>query len=289
MCTLATDLAGLLKALPPECIIERSSSEALLHAAQLQLDREVVEVSADLKSTPRDLLAAIEARALRLPYNPLWMEWPGVHSVELAPAKSRLVPMDAPGSPTDRVGVLVQESDAGKWTITVGVRRRDGACDWLPAAVLLQGLQLRIITNPFMAVLDTLNALCDGPGLEDICQIARHGAIGALHIIALLTARNAPLTILDHADDYVRLNRQRAKRGKPPVLGCRPVRWNLSREIRRNGGQPLGEADRKRAVAHIVRGHLKIRRSGPFWWRPHFRNVEPGDKPPPGRDYRVTP
>ena len=109
-------------------------------------------------------------------------------------------------------------------------------------------------------------------------------AWNAMRFTLMLTARNAPV---QPGEDFTRLNRGRAKVGKLPVLGCRPVRWDLSRIERRAGGG-LSPEDRKRAIGHIVRGHPKVRKSGVFWWSPDYRSVAPGEAPPPGRDYQVA-
>ena len=107
-----------------------------------------------------------------------------------------------------------------------------------------------------------------------------------LTFVLLLTAKNAPL-IVGENEDLERLNRQRARAGKLPLFSARPVKWNLTREERRavRASTPFDAKARARAMSHIVRGHVKVRKSGVFWWSPYFRNGE--GTAPDGRDYSI--
>jgi hypothetical protein len=116
---------------------------------------------------------------------------------------------------------------------------------------------------------------------------AQHWAWFGLSLLLILTAKNAPLSI-GEAEDFSHLNKQRQRKGSPPLLSAHPIRWNLSRIERRaaRSGTPLTDDEQRAAIAHMVRGHIKFRKTGAFWWSPHFRNA--GDSPPSdGRDYDV--
>jgi hypothetical protein len=106
-----------------------------------------------------------------------------------------------------------------------------------------------------------------------------------LRFALLISAKGSP-AIIGPGEDFVRLNKRRAKAGRPPVLGCRPVRWSLSGEARST--RPPGADGGRVAAPHMVRGHLKTRKNGIYWWRSHYRSLVPGDALPAGRDYRVT-
>ena len=85
-------------------------------------------------------------------------------------------------------------------------------------------------------------------------------------LLAILNAKNLAAVHPD-TTDLTKLNRARAKRGKPPMLQFRKVTVSLSRSAtarasqRGDGAMPL----------HTVRGHFKVRKSGIYWWSPYWR------------------
>jgi hypothetical protein len=85
-------------------------------------------------------------------------------------------------------------------------------------------------------------------------------------IIMLLNTRN----LLHHEELAApeRLNNQRLKSGKLPLLGRTIIRIRLSHGLQARAG--LG-GQREAARLHAVRGHFKIRTSGVYWWSDHFR------------------
>jgi hypothetical protein len=102
-------------------------------------------------------------------------------------------------------------------------------------------------------------------------------------VIMLLNSRNA--TISDYVPAPERLNVQRAKRRKAPLLDRTTVRIRLSRfEAARAASQGQREAIRQ----HLVRGHFKLRRSGIYWWADHQRG-DPACGVLAGQDYRIDP
>jgi hypothetical protein len=97
--------------------------------------------------------------------------------------------------------------------------------------------------------------------------------------LLLLNSRN---TIIEQRrDDFVRLNRARAKRARPPLKEFINTNIRLSRTQANRLGTP---ADRDAARPHLVRGHFKLRRSGCYFWTSHVR----GRGQPVPRDYKVT-
>lgn len=85
-------------------------------------------------------------------------------------------------------------------------------------------------------------------------------------LLAVINSRNL-VSITPDTTDLTKLNRARAKRGKPPMLQFRKVAISLSRSAttrasqRGDGAMPL----------HTVRGHFKVRKSGIYWWAPYWR------------------
>jgi hypothetical protein len=113
-----------------------------------------------------------------------------------------------------------------------------------------------------------------------------HGAIGTASMaIILLTARNAPLKF-GELEDYTRLNKQRRRKGRSDLLPVRPIRWDLHR-FERRAGRGLTAGEKIEVTAHLCRGHFKMRKSGLFWWSPHYRGTPVDGPPPTGRDHEV--
>lgn len=91
-----------------------------------------------------------------------------------------------------------------------------------------------------------------------------------MDIIARFNSKNITTVTENHVE---KLNKSRAKKNKPALLGYRTV--DLSKDIKRainaskeGGGEP-GSVRRM----HWVRGHFKIRKSGIFWWNPHLAGI----------------
>lgn len=87
-------------------------------------------------------------------------------------------------------------------------------------------------------------------------------------VLMMLNSRN--LTETRPGPDLAKINKARAKGGKPPLLPYSTIRISLSRALhRRAAGGATGAPDGVRA--HIVRGHFKVRKTGVFWWAPFMR------------------
>lgn len=102
--------------------------------------------------------------------------------------------------------------------------------------------------------------------------------------LILLNCRNAVRTeIVPPAE---KLNKQRLKKGKPPIEGFRYVRLHLTpnkkRLYERRG------ISTNITTGGVVIGHFKVRESGIFWWNPHWRG-EHGDTAASKRIYVMTP
>jgi hypothetical protein len=85
-------------------------------------------------------------------------------------------------------------------------------------------------------------------------------------ILLLLNSKN-----LTHSEDTPapeRLNRQRAKAGRLPLLGHTKIRIKLSRALQQRAGE---ERQKEASRLHAVRGHFKVRASGVYWWSDFMR------------------
>lgn len=80
-------------------------------------------------------------------------------------------------------------------------------------------------------------------------------------VILLLNSRN--MTAAQAVPAPERLNRQRERKGKAPLLDYTTIRIKLSRTMTARAGA-VGE--RSPARMHVVSGHFKVRKSGVYWW-----------------------
>ena len=114
--------------------------------------------------------------------------------------------------------------------------------------------------------------------------------LAAGDILRLLLMINSPSNILEigaGADNHV-VDAQRARKGRPPLPNLRPIRFDVARFQQAaflQGKRPESQSD---VAEHFVRGHLKTRKNGIFWWSPHVR-YQMGETPAAEpRDYEVT-
>lgn len=85
-------------------------------------------------------------------------------------------------------------------------------------------------------------------------------------VVAMFNSRNATQ---HNPVDLSRLNKARAKRGKPALLSYHTTELRLSQAQTR--AFRAGLMSREEAGRHTVRGHFKIRKTGVYWWSPFER------------------
>lgn len=237
-------------------------------AARLTLSPEVLRGSLQRTLDIEELRPAL-ALGVRLPHQPCFIEYPAAAMDEIVGIGS--------ANGMNKHGILF-------WS--------DADCDVRARAVL--ATEIGPIYVPALAIYGSADI--GGQTLEkhlapeverSFTKTAVLFAWMGLRILTMLTAKNSPL-VIEKEEDFSALNKHRSAKGRHRLLGSMPVRWNLSRvERRRHGaGKPLTEAGRSEAIAHLVRGHLKVRKNGVFWWSPHVR-LTADEIPPKGRDYIV--
>jgi hypothetical protein len=120
------------------------------------------------------------------------------------------------------------------------------------------------------------------PGLwERMEERDRHNLTGAkafvVAMLAVINSRNS-IKYSEPIGGRPWLNKKRAAKGKPPLKEHRVITLDLSRALQKRMGVGDGAA-RASPLAHGVRGHLKVRKSGVYWWSSHIRGgttAEPG-------------
>ena len=105
-----------------------------------------------------------------------------------------------------------------------------------------------------------------------------------LAILTILNSRN--VVRVDQETDLTKLNKSRAKAKKPPLLGHREIKLQLSKVVKnRLGISGDGSRDIR---AHWVISHFKHRATGIFFWTAHVRGKGSDETVDPNR-YKVTP
>ncbi|NPD70347.1 hypothetical protein HN018_28175 (plasmid) [Lichenicola cladoniae] len=257
----------------------KETAALIAQAGRFVLAPEVVKLT--LRTPEPDRLMPAVVQGLRLPHDPCWIEY-SPHEV-----------FAGRGDAASQFGILLWRDASGEVCNRLITRNRIGSLirpgDVVPnpeeIAVVLYPCDL--VFSPAGAFIRTTRPDLPQQDLAGYQEAAWHLGWMALSFALLLTARNAPL-LVGEAEDLERLNRKRARSGKPPLMNARPVHWNLSREERHalRGQVPFDRNARSAAVSHMVRGHMKVRASGAFWWSPHFRNISDAE-PIGGRDYVV--
>jgi hypothetical protein len=249
-----------------------SFMQRLRSAGRMTVSSDIVERVDDVKwrAQTRSEMSKEIFDTVRLSFENTWIEWAPTQSWrDKAP----------PGPSIDRMGYLFARSDEGLEMNLVSHGN---------AGLILLPVTITATPDGFMARWDRSLAVRNvGEEVVVGCEetLVQGIDVGSRMLI-ILTAKNAPLRI-GPCENYERLNRQRAKLGRPPLLGTRPVKWDLSR-FDRPAGHGLSPQERSEAVAHLCRGHLKRRSSGVYWWSPHFRGLRGSPAPVTGRDHVVT-
>jgi hypothetical protein len=129
----------------------------------------------------------------------------------------------------------------------------------------------RAISPDALVVQATRNGYTREPEWQEALQRWSSDISGEYPFVhAFLTMLNAKNGLeRQPVEDLSKLNRCRAKRGKPPLCEFIVTRLALSNNAARSA-QAHG-ISREAARRHMVRGHFKARASGIFWWHPHLR------------------
>lgn len=194
-------------------------------------------------------------------------------------------------APNRRVGYLVRSGSTGRrGTITPFTETADGRTRQLPGQIWFD-LDAPIVSEKGMYALrhpqlDHVAGLLTHcvlvPDQESLSKMrvsagSNSTPLGALAegtwfalplMFAFVALLNSPQVVDTRPSDLERLNRARARRGRPPLLDHVEVRLALGDSARSGNA---GTNGRMTPRLHFVRGHV-VRRSGKTFWRqPHLR------------------
>jgi hypothetical protein len=103
-------------------------------------------------------------------------------------------------------------------------------------------------------------------------------------VSAVFTMMNSRNAVEHEPNDVSKLNKARAKKGKPPILSHRITRLHLTKARMRDAER--SGMSRAEMRTHMVRGHFKLRRTGVYWWSAFVRGRGAGAK---REHYEVAP
>lgn len=215
---------------------------------------------------------------LRLPTSAFWLEWPCEPSADAMSGS--------------RSGVLVEACDRGRsgrlttfWEQKTGepvVAQMIAGFDLDDEAMAADApggtWALRPGSHPLAANLTFAVAPGWQRHMDSLPPAAARSAAGqiianvlpGLEFAFAFSALLAERTCLNKRDvDLTRLNRQRRRKGKPPLLDHIEVRLELSTGQSAQAWETSG--DREPARLHTVRGHMVNRLGRTFWRRSHLR------------------
>jgi hypothetical protein len=211
---------------------------------------------------------------LQLPHDPCWIEYSALQYAQKRGLDPSLYPKNS--------GMLFNRGRDGLIRLQYLSEEKDPGGDYLfmypyRAVYSSNGISLEGIDRAPAVKLD-----------EAFRSKVKSAAHLGIALICLLTAKNAPLRI-DPEEDMTKINARRERSGNAILFSAHAVSWDLSRAERRirQSGEAASSEVRKEAIAHIVRGHVKIRKSGAFWWSPHVRGSL-AEHTLQGRDYKVN-
>ncbi len=214
------------------------------------------------------------ARNVKLPHNPLWLEFRPVDGIF---SSSRGY---------ERVGCLITQEAGSELTVQF-CAREDG--EILQSTHLFRigssGISVSAEADPVLERhLPLIHAYEEMAG-GDYAQMVHD----VIRLIVVMTAHRTPVSV-GEPEDLAKLNRQRQKSGHCPRWALQPVRWDVSH--RPDGARARDHADDAGEPAyhkrrHYQRGHFKARNGHIFWVSGHFHG-RGEDMSADGRDHKVS-
>jgi hypothetical protein len=240
-------------------------------------DANVVAYCGSLLTTDRGMLEG-RNEFLRLPAEALWLEWPSEVSEDPTSGSRTgvLVSAGRAGRSGQMITIWEQadgEPVAGQMTASFDLdddlyyqSASNGACALRPGShPLAPHLIFEVRPEWERHFNQSPNEEVVEAASRIIATIMR--GVEFLFVFSALLAERACLR--NDEVDLSRLNRQRIRKGKIPLLNHVEVRLDLALEPSR-GSSGLG-GDREPARLHSVRGHMVTRAGRTFWRRSHLR------------------
>lgn len=225
---------------------------------------------------------------VRLPAETMWLEWPDEQLVG---------PLTESGS-KGRAGILVQSDPDGRtgtidtfWedehgepvlcaaslTFDLDGARRGQPSKWTRRIVGLTAPELNSLIDHFELRIDPVwlsyfeAATGGGRKLEDaLAQVAASIWINAPFLIAFCLLLSSKSELRFVSSDLERLNRARAKLGRPALLDHQTVSMRIIPKSRTEQPSQVF-SHRLSSRLHMVHGHFVRRGASVFWRRPHLR------------------
>lgn len=205
-----------------------------------------------------------------------WIQEMGGSVIDLAPVRARFIKSqyDEQVNPADmhalRERVSIDSGAKDKVRQHLNLISRDA--DEARAAMELRD-RLQIMRHQDMAIVrQNLVGLQGEMGTSSVeanqgTDLLRMWELQILPALILLNCRNAVDVETVAAPE--KLNKQRVKKGKAPIQEHQVVKIHLSPSKRRSHG--IGPGRSGPTNGGLVIGHFKVRKSGIYWWSPHWR------------------
>ena len=251
-------------------LLERVASHLLFTDTRYVLMEDLAEVCQQLVFDQPDLLADC-FDLIRLPSPVVWLEWCQADANRSRPGRQR-------------VGLLIRSAEGGrKGTIQVVWENPggtpipeparmffdfDGCSDEFPDFALHHSeCDLSEVLKHFW-----IDPACKSIGRTRIVRIAQDIWLTGPFIAAFCLLQSFRDEIEHREKNPARLNAQRQKQGKPPLLSHVEVHDRLFSPSSRSGERGAGSANGAHETRlHHVRGHFVRRGNRVFWRRPHLR------------------
>lgn len=232
-------------------------------AGRFVVDQSVMDAVQRMENTPfADLLQALEHA--RLPFPVTWIEW------------------SHPGG--GNLGYLVEHTEGG-----LGFAFRH----FLQSGPIERVLGCPVFCNLGRILVDPNGFRCEHPAdaaASDDNSGQHPQELATADLISMLLIINSPSRVvtIDEAPDTERVDRRRAREGRPPLPNLRPIRLDVTRLRQVDIEHGVALADGRVRAEHFVRGHFKFRGGQMRWWSPHIRNQVGADAAGLPRDYQVV-
>jgi hypothetical protein len=142
--------------------------------------------------------------------------------------------------------------------------------EWLAASREVRAKLVNAVMPSFAPYIDAKSLFADPPLARTMADLGIVDWSGeAVYLLGALALLNTVNVIEMERVDRGKLNKARARNGKPPLAEHRVLK--IHPRIRRHMVGDSSAHGHRELRATLVRGHWKARRTGVFFWRPYAR------------------